>query len=168
MNECIGTGQTGMQASQGRSYCAATTRGCTSQSAVCRPLWGGGWNEDAGKHPRRLHTTYEFAVDAVMWEDCWFWFWVANLQVHDRFRPGHESLRQAKVINARGRQKDRKRWDTHSISTDEHSSISPFALVKAGVVNNPLSGQCKRLETKNKSITLQAKYKKTFLICNLF
>lgn len=37
-------------------------------------------------------------------------------------------------------------WDTYSIGTDEHSSVRPFALVEAGVVDNSLSGQCKRLE----------------------
>lgn len=40
---------------------------------------------------------------------------------------------------------DKETVDTHSIGTDEDSSICSLALVKAGVVHNPLSGQCERL-----------------------
>lgn len=36
--------------------------------------------------------------------------------------------------------------DTHGVGTEEDSGIRPLALVKAGVVHNPLSGQCERLE----------------------
>lgn len=95
--------------------------------------------------------------------------WVANLQGHDIFHPECESSRSLKAINDsdRGRQRDRQKWDTHSISTNEHSSVSPFALVEAGVVHNPLSGQCKRLGGKNKCISI--KVQEHFSnICNLF
>lgn len=36
--------------------------------------------------------------------------------------------------------------DTHRVGTDENSSIRPLALIEAGVVHNPLFGQCERLE----------------------
>lgn len=36
--------------------------------------------------------------------------------------------------------------DTHGVGTDEDSSIRPLALFEAGVVHNPLPGQCERLE----------------------
>lgn len=49
--------------------------------------------------------------------------------------------------------------DTHSIGTDENSSIRPLALVEACVVHYPLSGQRERLEgsKRNKDSQLSKK-----------
>lgn len=144
INECRGTGQTGTRASRGWSYYAATTRGMF-QSVSSLSLSEG----EAG-----MRTLANIRQDSVWillstlrcgrtvgldWNS-----WVAHLQSSERFCPGCESLRQ--VIN-------RGQRDTHSISADEHCGISPFALVEAGVVHNPLSGQCKWLE-RNKTNAL--------------
>lgn len=50
--------------------------------------------------------------------------------------------------------------DTHSIGPDEDSSIRPLALVKAGVVHNPLSGQCERLKGSKKNKASEPFYSK--------
>lgn len=97
-------------------------------------------------------------LDASERGDCCFWcWWVAHLQGHDRFHHDRETSWAAKVINNTVLWKrniddwrnERGGWcDTYSIGTDEHSSISPFALVKAGVVHNPLPCQSERLKRK--------------------
>lgn len=162
MNECSGTGQTGIRASQGHSYCATTKRGdyqsvsTLSLSLRGSPEWGHWQTSEKTLYDKwiccRCGRIVGFNGNSR----------VANLKGHDRFHPGCESSRPEKAINDgdRGRQRDRQKWDTHSISTNEHSSVSPFALVEAGVVHNPLSGQCKRLERKTNA--LQLKFKNTF------
>ncbi len=165
MNECSWTGQTGTRASQGHSYCASTTRG-THQSVSTLSLslrgsleWGHWQTSEKTLYDKRICCRCGRIVGFNGNNG------VANLQGHDRFRPGCESSRSLKANNDsnRGRQRDR---DTHSISTDEHSSDSPFALVETGVVHNPLSGQCKRLERKTNA--LKSKLENTFQICYLF
>ncbi len=150
------------------SYCATTTRG-TRQSVSTLSLSLRG-SLEWGHWQTSKKTLYDKWICCRCGRIVGFNgnSWVANLQGHDIFCPGCESSRLLKAINDsdRGRQRDRQKWDTHSISTNEHSSVSPFALVEAGVVHNPLSGQCKRLERKTNA--LQSKFENTFQICNLF
>lgn len=52
--------------------------------------------------------------------------------------------------------------DTHCVGTDEDSSICPLALVKAGVVHNPLSCQCERLKGSKKNKASEVFFKTLF------